>query len=139
VTYFSLTDEVEFCSEDIEWIVEMWARSGHLLLLALLFFFLLFVLSPKARAANRSVDVGVILHMSSWIGNISWSCMPMALDDFYAKHPNYTTRLNLHLRDSGNSSFGAAEAGIFQTSKTQFIHHPCHELFCLIDYFASNK
>ncbi|XP_020264747.1 glutamate receptor 2.7-like [Asparagus officinalis] len=36
----------------------------------------------------------------------------MALEDFYVANPNYTTRLNLHLRDSGNTAFGAAVAAL---------------------------
>lgn len=94
--------------------VEMRAGSVHRRLLSL-FFFIIFASTPKARAADRTVDVGVILDTSTWIGNISWSCMPMALDDFYAAHPNYTTRLKLHLRDSGKTAFGAADAGIFHS------------------------
>ncbi|KAG0470449.1 hypothetical protein HPP92_017149 [Vanilla planifolia] len=34
----------------------------------------------------------------------------MAVDDFYAAHPEYSTRLALHIRDSSGDAFGAAAA-----------------------------
>ncbi|KAG0470455.1 hypothetical protein HPP92_017155 [Vanilla planifolia] len=36
----------------------------------------------------------------------------MAVDDFYAAHPEYSTRLALHIRDSSGDAFGAAAAAI---------------------------
>ncbi|XP_038981733.1 glutamate receptor 2.2-like [Phoenix dactylifera] len=57
-------------------------------------------------------DVGVILDTRSWIGNISWTCMSLAVEDFYAARPNYTTRLRIHLRDTDEDAFSAASAAI---------------------------
>nr|XP_010931742.1 glutamate receptor 2.1-like [Elaeis guineensis] len=59
-----------------------------------------------------TIDVGVILDMGSWIGNISWSCISMAIDDFYAAHPNYSTRLVPHRRNSGDDVVSAASAAL---------------------------
>ncbi|CAL5081564.1 unnamed protein product [Urochloa decumbens] len=63
---------------------------------------------------RRAVDVGVILDRATWLGNISWACMEMALEDFYtdARHASYNTRVRLHLRDTGPSAVDAASAGV---------------------------
>lgn len=73
--------------------------------------------APAAGAggARRRVDVGVILDRTTWLGNISWACMELALEDFYAdaSHANYSTRVRLYLRDTpaGPSAVDAASAG----------------------------
>lgn len=72
-----------------------------------------------ARAAEDSsfnsrveeFDVGVVLDFETWVGKISYSCMSMALADFYAAHPNCSTRLVLHPRDSKVDVVAAASAG----------------------------
>ncbi|KAJ1289773.1 hypothetical protein BS78_02G189900 [Paspalum vaginatum] len=65
---------------------------------------------------RRAVDVGVILDRATWLGNISWACMELALDDFYAdgaRGAGYSTRLRLHLRDTAaRSAVDAASAGV---------------------------
>ncbi|CAN6217739.1 unnamed protein product [Urochloa humidicola] len=63
---------------------------------------------------RRAVDVGVILDRATWVGNVSWACMEMALEDFYAdaRHAGYSTRVGLHLRDTGPSAVDAASAGV---------------------------
>ncbi|CAN6196019.1 unnamed protein product [Urochloa humidicola] len=63
---------------------------------------------------RRAVDVGVILDRATWVGNVSWACMEMALEDFYAdaRHSGYSTRVGLHLRDTGPSAVDAASAGV---------------------------
>ncbi|WVZ65028.1 hypothetical protein U9M48_014458 [Paspalum notatum var. saurae] len=60
------------------------------------------------------VDVGVILDRTTWLGNISWACMELALHDFYAADGvGYGTRLRLHLRDTAaRSAVDAAAAGV---------------------------
>ncbi|XP_039115621.1 glutamate receptor 2.7-like [Dioscorea cayenensis subsp. rotundata] len=55
--------------------------------------------SNKSRNTTSSIDVGVILDTKTWLGNISWSCMSMAMEDFYNSHSNFTKRLSLHLQD----------------------------------------
>ncbi|OEL24842.1 Glutamate receptor 2.8 [Dichanthelium oligosanthes] len=68
----------------------------------------------QAAGGRRVVDVGVILDRTTWLGNVSWACMEMALEDFYADsgHANYRTRVRLHLRDTGPSAVDAASAGV---------------------------
>ncbi|XP_020570687.1 glutamate receptor 2.9-like [Phalaenopsis equestris] len=83
-----------------------------------LVFLLSLVLRAEAQVGGEGVhgriqiDVGVILDVESWIGNISLSCMRMAVEDFYAVNSGYSTRISLHLRDSGGDAFGAASAAI---------------------------
>jgi hypothetical protein len=61
------------------------------------------------------VDVGVILDKETWVGNISWTCIELALEDFYTdpRHAGYSTRLKLHLRDTGLDAVSAATAGTY--------------------------
>ncbi|KAL6655759.1 hypothetical protein ACP70R_006585 [Stipagrostis hirtigluma subsp. patula] len=63
---------------------------------------------------GRQVDVGVILDLNTWVGNISWACMELALKDFYGdpRHGNYSTRVKLHLRDTGMGTIDAVSAGV---------------------------
>ncbi|KAM0880681.1 hypothetical protein ACQ4PT_033389 [Festuca glaucescens] len=64
------------------------------------------------------VDVGVILDRKTWVGNISWTCIELAMEDFYAspRHASYTTRLKLHLRDTGLDAVSAAAADCLSRS-----------------------
>ncbi|KAE8784567.1 Glutamate receptor 2.9 [Hordeum vulgare] len=68
----------------------------------------------RPRRRQQAVDVGVILDRSTWVGNTSWTCIELALEDFYAdaSHAGYRTRLKLHLRDTGPGAVEAASAGI---------------------------
>lgn len=59
------------------------------------------------------VHVGVVLDLNTQVGAMADVSMSVALDDFYAIHPNYTTRLVLHTRDSEEDDLGAAAAGIY--------------------------
>lgn len=74
--------------------------------------------APGAAGERRrvDVDVGVILDRTTWLGNISWACMELALQDFYADDDDagYSTRVRLHLRDApaGPSAVDAASAGV---------------------------
>ncbi|MQM16533.1 hypothetical protein Taro_049491 [Colocasia esculenta] len=88
---------------------------------ASLFLFLLSSSAPTgataggggASAAQRiPFRVGVILDRSNWNGNISWTCISMAVEDFYAAHPKYRTRVELRLRDSGEDTVGASSAAL---------------------------
>ncbi|XP_039013290.1 glutamate receptor 2.1-like [Hibiscus syriacus] len=49
---------------------------------------------------KKKVDVGVILDLNSLVGSVANACIPMAISDFYAAHPNFRTRLSLHVRSS---------------------------------------
>jgi hypothetical protein len=101
-----------------------------------------------AAGARRRVDVGVILDRTTWLGNISWACMELALEDFYAdaSHANYSTRVTLHLRDTpaGPSAVDAASAGTIRPARSAYttaLHfiHSCvrraraYHLLCAYD------
>ncbi|XP_078150597.1 glutamate receptor 2.7-like [Carex rostrata] len=100
--------------------------DGHHLqhLIIVLFYFLIYsppvlVLgahqnsSTSERNNVRDVKVGVILDTYSWNGGISWSCMQLALEDFYALNPDYTTRISFVLRDlKSGDVFAAAVAAV---------------------------
>ncbi|KAL6227946.1 hypothetical protein ACLB2K_001900 [Fragaria x ananassa] len=64
----------------------------------LLFFFL--ICSSFSTSAPVNYNVGVVLDFDAWDGKIWLSCINMALSDLYASHPDYTTRLLLHQRNS---------------------------------------
>nr|DAD45620.1 TPA_asm: hypothetical protein HUJ06_003850 [Nelumbo nucifera] len=82
--------------------------------LLLPFFFLLLSLhhgTAEAQNTTKIIDVGVILDLDTWVGKMGQSCISMALSDFYATH-NYTTRLNIHIRNSKNDIVTAASTAI---------------------------
>ncbi|KAK6912456.1 Solute-binding protein family 3/N-terminal domain of MltF [Dillenia turbinata] len=58
------------------------------------------------------VKVGVVLDLDALGGLMSLSCINMSLSDFYASHRNYTTRLNLHVRNSKGDVVGAASSAL---------------------------
>lgn len=57
------------------------------------------------------VHVGAVLDMHTLEGKRNWASITTAMDDFYAAHGNYSSRVALHLRDSNTSIIGAAAAG----------------------------
>ncbi|XP_073137096.1 glutamate receptor 2.8-like [Henckelia pumila] len=57
---------------------------------------------------NRTFQVGVILDFDSLVGRIGLTSIALAMTDFYATNPNYTTGLVLHLRDSKGQVIDAA-------------------------------
>ncbi|XP_044335887.1 glutamate receptor 2.7 [Triticum aestivum] len=79
----------------------------------------LFLLDGAATAASVppppslvTANVGVILDLATELGKKSLLSMEMALHDFYATHPSYTTRVKLHVRDSHQDVVTAASAAI---------------------------
>ena len=77
--------------------------------------------SNKSRNTTSSFDVGVILDTKTWMGNISWRCMVMAMEDFYNSHSNFTKKLSLHLQDvNDDDSVASASAGILSLSVSLF-------------------
>ncbi|CAL9061805.1 unnamed protein product [Musa banksii] len=56
------------------------------------------------------VRVGAVLDMQTLEGKRNQASINMAMDDFYAAHGNYSTRVDLCLRDSNTSIIGAAAA-----------------------------
>uniref|UniRef100_A0A453KVR7 Glutamate receptor n=2 Tax=Aegilops tauschii subsp. strangulata TaxID=200361 RepID=A0A453KVR7_AEGTS len=57
-------------------------------------------------------DVGVILHLKSLVGKMARTSILMAMEDFYAVHRNYTTKLVLHIRDSNGDNMRAASQAV---------------------------
>jgi len=57
------------------------------------------------------VGVGVVLDLATGLGKKSLLSLEMALEDLYAAHPNFSTRVRLHVRDSDRDVVTAASAG----------------------------
>lgn len=85
------------------------ANQIHDLLSVLLSLFL--ALCSEPLLAKEVVPVGVVLDLKSPVGEQAEICMSMALSDFYAVHDNYSTRLALLRKDSGDEIIAAASAG----------------------------
>ncbi|KAL9239800.1 hypothetical protein vseg_014086 [Gypsophila vaccaria] len=65
----------------------------------------------KIEGQATKVKVGVVLDRESVEGKMSFSCIQMALSDWYAAHPNSNTRIIIHVRDSVNHDpLAAADA-----------------------------
>nr|POE87225.1 glutamate receptor 1.1 [Quercus suber] len=60
--------------------------------------------------ANELIPVGVVLDLKSPVGRVAERYMAMVLSDFYAVNHNYSTRLSLLAKDSGNDVIAAASA-----------------------------
>ncbi|XP_044949210.1 glutamate receptor 2.8-like [Hordeum vulgare subsp. vulgare] len=56
--------------------------------------------------------VGVILNLGSLVGKVARTSISLAVEDFYAAHRNYSTKLVLHVRDSMGNDIQAASAAI---------------------------
>lgn len=79
--------------------------------------FVVFVILSFAQEAPISeaatLNVGVILNLQSLVGKMARTSILMAMEDFYAVHRNYTTKLVLHIRDSSADSVQAyTESGV---------------------------
>jgi hypothetical protein len=83
------------------------------LLLSLLSFLFLLALRMAMAKDVMSVRVGVVLDLKSPVGGMAELCMSMALSDFYEENDNYTTRLALSTKDSGDDVVAAASAGTY--------------------------
>ncbi|KAL8130665.1 hypothetical protein V2J09_019820 [Rumex salicifolius] len=66
-----------------------------------------------ATSGQLAVKVGVVMgDMDALPENTTWPSLQMALSEFYAAHPNYTTRLFLHRRFSPSRDIlSSASAG----------------------------
>ncbi|XP_030950058.1 glutamate receptor 2.8-like [Quercus lobata] len=67
---------------------------------------------PPLVMAKEVIPVGVVLDLKSPVGRVAESYMSMALSDFYAVNDNYSTRLSLLTKDSGNDIIAAASAAL---------------------------
>ncbi|KAM0905459.1 hypothetical protein ACQ4PT_017372 [Festuca glaucescens] len=81
---------------------------------AILFLLLIvnFGIAQNTTSKADEFHVGVILNLGSLVGKVARTSVSLALQDFYAIHPNYSTKLVLHIRDSMASDILAASAAI---------------------------
>uniref|UniRef100_A0ACD5ZXY4 Uncharacterized protein n=1 Tax=Avena sativa TaxID=4498 RepID=A0ACD5ZXY4_AVESA len=82
---------------------------------AILFLLLIvdFGIAQNTTSKADEFHVGVILNLGSLVGKVARTSVSLAVQDFYAVHPNYSTKLVLHIRDSMASDILAASAGMF--------------------------
>ncbi|PUZ74981.1 hypothetical protein GQ55_1G110300 [Panicum hallii var. hallii] len=75
---------------------------------------ILFLAFSSAVAQNvteskvEEFHVGVVLDLGTIVGKVAHTNISIAVEDFYAVHPNYTTRIVLHVRDSLSDDVQAA-------------------------------
>ena len=76
------------------------------------------------------VGVGVMLDLATGLGKKSLLSLEMALEDFYAAHPNFTTRVELHVRDSDRDVVTAASAtsSFISACTWSLPSYPCRSL-----------
>jgi len=72
-----------------------------------------FLLMGVGLGQNQTseIKVGVVLDLNTTFSKICLTSIKMAVSDFYADHPNYLTRLTLHVRDSMEDTVQASAAG----------------------------
>ncbi|XP_050160058.1 glutamate receptor 2.8-like isoform X1 [Malus sylvestris] len=78
-------------------------------------FLLSWIFDVAVNAAGNTripVNVGVVVDLDTPSGKVYLSCIKMALDDFYASHAHYRTRLFLKTRNSKENIVGAAAAAL---------------------------
>nr|ABW74564.1 glutamate receptor 3 [Boechera divaricarpa] len=61
---------------------------------------------------TREIKVGVVLDLNTTFSKICLTSINMALSDFYKDHPNYRTRLAVHVRDSMKDTVQASAAAL---------------------------
>ncbi|KAL8130664.1 hypothetical protein V2J09_019819 [Rumex salicifolius] len=83
-----------------------------------------------AREINGQVAVKVGVVMGEPSEMMTWTTLRMALSDFYAAHPNYTTRLHLHRRTSlNNDILSSASADSRKESTTLLSNENTQQVF----------
>ncbi|GAB2230330.1 hypothetical protein Drorol1_Dr00014592 [Drosera rotundifolia] len=75
--------------------------------------------SNGSNDGNVEVKVGAIYGEKDWIGVMGFTCIQMALSDFYASNPHYMTRISLYTRDSNQDVVGAAAAALYLIEKVE--------------------
>ncbi|MCD7472841.1 Glutamate receptor ionotropic, delta-2 [Datura stramonium] len=89
--------------------------SFHSILVGLLITMSSSLCCSGASGGNNSVisfQVGVVLDLDTELGHRALNCLRIAHSDFYSRHPNYTTRLVLHVRDSKGNVIDATASGL---------------------------
>ncbi|KAI3965654.1 hypothetical protein MKX01_010611 [Papaver californicum] len=64
------------------------------------------------RNGKTIFHVGVILDLTSTVGNVTRKCISIAISDFYKLHPNQTTRVVLRIRNSKGDAITATTAAL---------------------------
>ncbi|KAL9273612.1 Glutamate receptor 2.7-like protein [Drosera capensis] len=77
------------------------------------------VVGSTSNDSNVEVNVGAIYGKKDWIGVMGFTCIQMALADFYASNPHYKTRISLYTRDSNQDVVGAAAAALYLIEKVE--------------------
>ncbi|KAF8019805.1 hypothetical protein BT93_G0484 [Corymbia citriodora subsp. variegata] len=68
--------------------------------------------SSDNSATTIPVNVGVIVDLKTWVGQMGLTCVNMSLSDFYSSNPSHKTRLVLNVRDSEGDEVAAAAAAL---------------------------
>ncbi|XP_044948368.1 glutamate receptor 2.8-like [Hordeum vulgare subsp. vulgare] len=71
-----------------------------------------FVVAQNASRGAQEFHVGGILDLETMVGKIARTSISLAMEDFYAVHQNYSTKLVLHIRDSMRDDVRAASQAI---------------------------
>ncbi|KAI3888565.1 hypothetical protein MKW92_027341, partial [Papaver armeniacum] len=64
------------------------------------------------RDGKAIFHVGVILDLTSTVGNVTDTCISIAISNFYKIHPNQNTRVVTHIRDSKGDPITATTAAL---------------------------
>ncbi|KAI3711928.1 hypothetical protein L1987_70477 [Smallanthus sonchifolius] len=83
--------------------------NRHHTLISVMMMSMLCIMNSKT---TTDVPIGVILDMESSIGKMTYTCISMAINDFYHKHNHSTTVIRPHFRDSKQDNIQAASAAI---------------------------
>lgn len=65
------------------------------------------------QSPTSEIKIGVALDLKTTFSKICLTSINISLSDFYKDHPNYRTRLSLHVRDSMEDVVQASAAGSF--------------------------
>uniref|UniRef100_A0A0A9H9X1 Uncharacterized protein n=1 Tax=Arundo donax TaxID=35708 RepID=A0A0A9H9X1_ARUDO len=82
-------------------------KASHIIIC--LFFLNLTEAHISAQGVAGTFNVGVILDLQTLVGKMAHISISMALEDFYAIHRNYCTKLALHIRDSHGDDVEAVQ------------------------------
>lgn len=87
------------------------AVSALILLFFMAFHYVAAQNGSTAAPGGVNFHVGVILDTETLVGKTSLTSIALAVEDFYAAHPSYRTRLSLHVRNASGDDVRAASAG----------------------------
>lgn len=85
--------------------------SKHVLPYLFLTLFIAKIHDTRSENTTIPFHVGVILDLGTLVGKMGRTSISMAIEDFYLRNQNYTTRIVLHTRDSENDAVKAAASG----------------------------